>query len=159
MYRPQKYRLYPFLDPERELLRPFEELRFRWHYALERRQEAGRKERRSLSYADQCRDLARWRAYDRDGIGRVYGHGAQETLARFHDPPLPLQNRPYECPCGLRLDRDRNAARNILGRARRAVPGGTGESTPVETGSPPHRKERRVRSEKREPPSALGGST
>ncbi len=85
MYRPQKYRLYPFLDRERELLRPFEELRFRWHYALERRQEAGRKERRSLSYADQCRDLARWRAYDRDGIGRVYGHGAQETLARLHD--------------------------------------------------------------------------
>ena len=404
-----KYRLYPFSDQARELLRQQEELRFLWNYALERRQEAWRKERRSLSYVDQCRDLARWRAYDKEGIGRVYGHVAQETLARLHDafrhsfrrvkagerpgfprfkrevrsmcypdsngsgaivpgrngtwrlhlarvgdlplqvhrappegrvktctvkregdrwfavlvyevadpappatgtpvaavgvdlglthlaalstgevvepprflvraeqrlrraqrvvsrrrkgshrrekakvrlarchakvrdqrrdfahqltsswarrhdliafedldvrghlrgtfakptadagwgmlrhmaeykearrsgryvevptkgttqmcsacgrlhdPPLTLSDRTYECPCGLRMDRDLNAARNILARALRAVPGGTGESTPVETGPPPPRKGRRVRSTKQEPPRAMGVAT
>ncbi|EQD75391.1 transposase IS891/IS1136/IS1341 family, partial [mine drainage metagenome] len=44
-----------------------------------------RKAKRTVSYVDQCRDLARWRAYDPDGIGRVYGHVAQETLARLDD--------------------------------------------------------------------------
>ena len=78
---------------------------------------------------------------------------------RLHDPPLTLKDRTYECPCGLRLDRDTNAARNILARALRAVPGGTGESTPVQIGPPPHRKGRRVRSSKREPPSATGVAT
>ncbi len=401
MYQPFKFRLYPFPNQERELLRQFDELRFLWNYALERRQEAWQKERRSASYVDQCRDLARWRAYDKDGIGRVYGHVAQETLARLddafkhffrrvkeggrpgfprfkrqiasltypdsngsaalapgrnrtirlhlsmvgdipvkvhreppegriktctiqregdhwfailayevvdpsppsdlptnpvgvdlglshlatlsdgevveppkflrqsekrlaraqrivsrrkkgshnrekaklrvarchakvrdqrrdfahklttgwarahdliafedmdlrdhmegrfpkatadagwgllrrfseykernrsgryievptkgttqtcsgcgrlHDPPLTLKDRTYECPCGLRLDRDMNAAKNVLARALAIVPGGTGESTPVETGPPPHRKGRRVRSKKQEPP-------
>ncbi|EQD76610.1 protein containing Transposase, IS605 OrfB, partial [mine drainage metagenome] len=73
---------------------------------------------------------------------------------RLHDPPLTLKDRAYSCPCGLRLDRDLNAARNVLARALAAVPGGTGESTPVETGPPSHRKGRRVRSLKREPPPA-----
>ncbi len=403
MYQPQKYRLYPFPNQERELLRQFEELRFLWNHALEQRIEAWRKEKRSLSHVDQCRDLARWRAYDKEGIGRVYGHVAQDSLARLHDafghffrrvregvrpgfprykreitsltypdsngsaaivpgrngtrrlrlsmlgelpievhreppagrvktctveregdrwfailtyemedppsppstppsapigvdlglshlatlstgetveppkflrraeerlrraqrvvsrrtkgshrrekarerlarchakvrdqrrdfahkvtstwaarhdliafedlsvpsmlgdahlsrsisdagwgmlrqmaayketrrsgryvevpasgttqtcsgcgrlhdPPLTLQDRTYVCPCGLHMDRDLNAARNILARALATVPGGTGESTPVETGPPPHRKGRRVRSKKREPP-------
>ncbi|HUZ79699.1 MAG TPA: transposase [Thermoplasmata archaeon] len=85
MYQPTKYRLYPFPNQERELLRQFEELRLLWNHALEQRQEAWRKEKRSVSYVGQCRDLARWRAYDKDGIGRVYGHVAQETLARLDD--------------------------------------------------------------------------
>ncbi len=409
MYQPCKYRLYPFPNQERELLRQLEELRFLWNYALEHRQEAWRKKARSISYVGQCRDLARWRAYDKEGIGRVYGHVAQETLARLgdafghffrrvkeggrpgfprfkrevtslcypdsngsaaivpgrngtrrlrlsmigeipikvhrappegrvktctiqrdgdrwfavltlevpdpslppatppvspvgvdlglshlatlstgevveppkflrraedrltraqrvvsrrkrgshnrekakvrltrchakvrdqrrdfahklttgwakshdliafedmdlrshmegafpkstadagwgmlrqmsqykearrsgryvevptknttqscsacgrlHDPPLTLPDRTYECRCGLVMDRDLNAARNVLARALRAVPGGTGESTPVEIGPPPHRKGRRVRSEKQEPPRGTGVAT
>ncbi len=410
MYQPCKYRLYPFPDQEKELDHQFEELRFLWNHALERRQETWRKEKRSISYVDQCRDLARWRAYDTEGIGRVYGHVAQETLARLDDafkhffrrvkagekpgfprfkrevtslcypdsngsarivpgrngtwrlrlsmmgdipvevhrappdgpiktctvkregdrwfviltyevedptpspltiaenpvgvdlglthlatlstgdvveppqflrraevllkrqqrklsrkrkgshnwhkqrvrvarcharvrdqrrdfahkvstgwakrhdliafedlsvpsmlgnhhlsmsisdagwgmlrqmshykearrsgryvevpakgttqtcarcgrladPPLTLKDRTYSCPCGLRLDRDLNAAKNILARALASVPGGTGESTPVETGPPPHRKGRRVRSLKQEPPRATGVAT
>ncbi|MHB1434528.1 MAG: helix-turn-helix domain-containing protein [Thermoplasmata archaeon] len=85
MYQPAKYRLYPFPNQERELLRQFEELCFLWNYALERRQEAWKKEHRSVSYVDQCRDLARWRAYDTEGIGSVYSHVARETLARLDD--------------------------------------------------------------------------
>jgi putative transposase len=85
MYQPFKYRLYPFPNQERELLRQFGELRFLWNYALEQRQDAWRKEKRSVSYVDQCRGLAKWRAYDKEGIGTVYGHVAQETLARLDD--------------------------------------------------------------------------
>ncbi|NNN17097.1 MAG: helix-turn-helix domain-containing protein, partial [Thermoplasmata archaeon] len=55
MYLPFKYRLYPFPDQERELLRQFGELRFLWNYALEQRRDAWRKEKRSVSYVDQCR--------------------------------------------------------------------------------------------------------
>ncbi len=409
MFVPHKFRLYPFRSQERELLRQFEELRFLWNYALERRQEAWRKEKRSLSYVGQCRDLTRWRGFDKDGIGRVNAQVAQETLARLHDafrhfyrrakaggrpgyprfkrevcslsypqayesvgfvdgrnstrrlhlsmvgdipievhrmppegrvktctveregdrwfavltyegpdpapppatppvspvgvdlglshlaalstgevfeppkflrwaekriqraqrivsrrkkgshnrekakvrlgrchakvrdqrrdfahklttgwakshdliafedmdlrshmegafpkstvdagwgmlrqmsqykaarrsgryvevptknttqscsacgrlhdPPLTLKHRTYECPCGLVMDRDLNASRNVLARALRAVPGGTGESTPVEMGPPPHRKGRRVRSRKQEPPRGTGVAT
>ncbi|HUZ79816.1 MAG TPA: helix-turn-helix domain-containing protein, partial [Thermoplasmata archaeon] len=71
MYHPNKYRLYPFPNQERELLRQFDELRFLWNYALEQRQDAWRKEKRSISYVDQCRGLAKWRAYDQEGVGRV----------------------------------------------------------------------------------------
>ncbi len=85
MYQPFKFRLYPFPNQERELLRQFDELRFLWNHALEQRQEAWQKEKKSLTYVSQCRDLARWRAYDKGGIGRVYGHVAQETLARLDD--------------------------------------------------------------------------
>ena len=409
MFVPHKFRLYPFRSQERELLQQFEELRFLWNHALERRQEAWRKEQRSLTYVDQCRDLTRWRAFDTGGVGRINAQVAQEALARLHDafghffrrvkggdrpgfphfkrevssltypqayeaveivpgrngthrlrlsrvgdvpvevhrappegriktctieregdrwfailtvelpdpvpppsappespvgvdlglahlavlstgetveapkflrraevrlkrqqrklsrkrkgshhwqkqrvrlarchakvrdqrrdfahkvttgwaeahdllafedmdlrghmqgrfpkatadagwgllrqfceykernrsgryvevptkgttqtcskcgrladPPLPLNDRTYSCPCGLRLDRDLNAARNVLARALCAIPGGTGESTPVETGPPPHRKGRRVRSKKQEPPRGMGVAT
>ncbi|MHB1434771.1 MAG: zinc ribbon domain-containing protein, partial [Thermoplasmata archaeon] len=60
------------------------------------------------------------------------GTGGRRTQDRPR-PPLPrpftgltLQDRVYDCPCGLRLDRDLNAARNILARALAQVPGGTG---------------------------------
>ncbi|MDE1836921.1 MAG: transposase [Euryarchaeota archaeon] len=81
------------------------------------------------------------------------------ACARPHDPPLTLRDRTYECPCGLRLDRDVNAARNVLARALAIVGGDTPEVTPVEIGPPVARKGRRVRSMKQEPPSAVGAST
>jgi putative transposase len=80
-----KLRLYPFPDQERKILRQFDELRILWNHALEQRREAWRGEKRSISYADQCRDLTRWRAYDGDGLGRVNAQVAQETLARLND--------------------------------------------------------------------------
>jgi putative transposase len=85
MFVPFKFRLYPFHNQERELLRQFEELCFLWNYALEQRQDAWRTEKRSISYVDQCRDLTRWRKFDKDGIGRVYAQVAQESLARLDD--------------------------------------------------------------------------
>ena len=75
---------------------------------------------------------------------------------RLHDPPLTLKDRTYDCPCGLRLDRDINAAKNVVARALAIVGRGTPEVTPVETVPPPHRKGRRVRSKKQEPPLASG---
>ena len=45
--------------------------------------EARRKERRSISSVGPRRDLARWRAHDKEGIGRVYGHVAQGILAHL----------------------------------------------------------------------------
>jgi putative transposase len=85
MIVPFKYRLYPFSNQGRELLRQFDELSFLWNYALEERIDAWRTERRSISYVGQCRDLTRWRKFDKEGIGRVYAQVAQETLARLDD--------------------------------------------------------------------------
>ena len=85
MYPPQKYRLYPFPNQQRELKGQFGELRFLWNHALEKRIDTWRKEKRPVSYVGQCRDLAQWRKYDKEGIGRGYGHVAQETLARLDD--------------------------------------------------------------------------
>ena len=75
---------------------------------------------------------------------------------RLHDPPLTLKDRTYDCPCGLRLDRDINAAKNVVARALAIVGRGTPEVTPVETVPPPHRKGRRVRLPKQEPTLASG---
>ena len=72
------------------------------------------------------------------------------------DPKLTLKDRVLRCPCGHTEDRDVNAAKNIVQSALAMVPGGTGETTPVETGPPPARKGRRVRSKKQEPPCAIG---
>jgi putative transposase len=80
-----KFRLYPFRDQERELESQFDELRFLWNHALEQRQDVWRKEKRSLSFVGQCRDLTRWRTFDGKGIGRVNAQVAQETLARLDD--------------------------------------------------------------------------
>ena len=85
MYQPFKYRLYPFKNQERELLRQLEDLRFLWNYALEQRIDAWKLAKKHIGYVDQCRSLARWRAYDEGGVGKVYGHVAQETLARLDD--------------------------------------------------------------------------
>ncbi|MFZ0699776.1 MAG: transposase [Thermoplasmata archaeon] len=82
---PHKFRLYPFPDQAKELHHQFDELRFLWNHALEQRQVAWQKEKRAISYVGQCRDLTRWRAYDKDGIGRVNAQAAQESLARLHD--------------------------------------------------------------------------
>lgn len=72
--------------------------------------------------------------------------------ARLHDPLLTLKDRTYDCPCGLRLDRDLNAAKNVVARALVIVGRGTPKSMPVEIGPPPIRKGRRVLSRNQEPP-------
>jgi putative transposase len=51
---------------------------------------------------------------------------------------IPLSNRVFRCPsCGYEEDRDVNAAKNVLERAREKVPWGTRESTPSEIRPPP----------------------
>jgi putative transposase len=58
-----------------------------------------------------------------------YGTTADCSSCGFHVPKT-LSERMHECPnCGLMLDRDWNAAVNVLNR----VGWGTAESTPVET--------------------------
>ena len=86
-------------------------------------------------------------------------NGTTQTCSkcgRTADPPLTLKDRIYRCPCGHTEDRDVNASKNILGRALETVGSGRPEFTHVETGPPPHRKARRVRSSNREPPVAKG---
>ncbi|HUZ79577.1 MAG TPA: transposase, partial [Thermoplasmata archaeon] len=115
---------------------------------------------RSISDAGwgMLRQMSQYKEVRRSGrYIEVPAGGTTQTCSKcgkVADPPLTLRDRTYSCPCGLRIDRDLNAARNVLARALAAVPGGTGESTPVETGPPPHRKGRRVRSLKQEPPLA-----
>jgi putative transposase len=62
-----------------------DELKFLWNYALDQRIAAWRLEKKSIGYVDQCRSLVRWRAFNKEGLGRVYGHVAQEMLARLED--------------------------------------------------------------------------
>ncbi len=85
MFTPYKYRLYPFKNQERELLRQLEELRFLRNYALGERMDAWRLAKKSINYVGQCRALTKWRAYDSEGVGRVYSQVAQECLARLDD--------------------------------------------------------------------------
>ncbi len=83
MYVPFKYRLYPFLDQEREIMRQLDELKFLWNYALEQRQHSWKLKKESVGYASQCKSLTEWRSNDSCGIGSVYSHVAQECLHRM----------------------------------------------------------------------------
>ena len=50
---------------------------------------------------------------------RVPARGTSQdcsSCGRRADPPLLLEDRAFRCPCGLEIDRDLNAARNILNR-------------------------------------------
>ena len=84
MYVPFKYRIYPFRDQERELMRQLDELKFLWNYALEQRQRAWKLKKKSVGYYAQCKSLTEWRSNDSGGIGSVYRHVAQECLHRLN---------------------------------------------------------------------------
>ena len=83
MYIPFKYRLYPFRDQERELMRQLDELKFLWNYALEERRTSWKCRKKSVGYASQCKSLTTWRSNDGSGLGRIYIHVAQECLHRL----------------------------------------------------------------------------
>ncbi len=74
------------------------------------------------------------------------------TCGEYAYPPLELKDRVFRCPNGHVEDRDINAARNVVARALAAVGQDMPEFTLVETGPPPARMGRRVRSKKQEPP-------
>ncbi len=78
VYVPFKYRLYPFRNQERKLMRQPDELRSLWNYALEQRQHEWKTGRVSVVYAEKCKSLAMWHSNDGSGIGQVYSHVAQE---------------------------------------------------------------------------------
>ncbi len=50
--------------------------------------------------------------------------------------PKTLRERVHRCPCGVVMDRDLNAARNILARARTEPPWRVDNGPPIEAGSP-----------------------
>ncbi len=83
MHLTYKYRVYPKPKTEAELLRQFSELRYLWNHALENRARTWRAERRSISYLEQQRELTRWRAFDRSGIGSLPYTVAQDALRRL----------------------------------------------------------------------------
>jgi transposase len=83
VYVPFKYRLYPFRNQERKLMRQPDELRSLWNYALEQRQHEWKTGRVSVVYAEKCKSLAMWHSNDGSGIGQVYSHVAQECLHRL----------------------------------------------------------------------------
>jgi putative transposase len=78
-----RYRLYPRPAVEAELLRWLDELRSLYNYALEERRTAWEKEHRSLSYLEQQASLARWRAFDVDGLGSLPYDPARDVLQRI----------------------------------------------------------------------------
>lgn len=64
---------------------------------------------------------------------------------RRADPPLSVADRVYSCKCGVRLDRDLNAARNILARGLTLLDQELRRSSPE------------VKREEGGPPASLGG--
>ena len=113
----------------------------------------------SLSIADAgWHELVRMTAYKAASAGGKVvlvdpAGTSQDCSACGRVVPKGLSERTHRCPCGLVLDRDVNAARNILKRGLgelhglaaigakrvRKVPGGPRESTPVEIGPPRQR--------------------
>ncbi|MGI0133205.1 MAG: RNA-guided endonuclease InsQ/TnpB family protein, partial [Thermoplasmata archaeon] len=116
--------------------------------------------RRAKGMADagwgMLRSMARYKMPLRSGrYVEVEARGTTQTCStsgRVADPPLTLSDRVYRCPCGLEMDRDRNAARNILERGWTEVRRSSAELTRVEAAPPPTRVSgRRAYLRKREP--------
>ncbi len=84
VYQTYRYRLYPFRDQERELMRQLDELKFLWNYALEQRQCLWKAKGVSATYADQASSLVAWKANDSNGIARVFSQTSQECLQRLN---------------------------------------------------------------------------
>jgi putative transposase len=81
----------------------------------------------------------------------VPARGTTQTCSgcgRIANPPLTLKDRMYRCPCGHTMDRDLNAARNILARGldivKERLRPSRAEVTRVESRPPPSRGGRRV---------------
>ncbi|PWJ52996.1 putative transposase [Quadrisphaera granulorum] len=69
-----------------------------------------------VSFGEIRRQLAyktRWYGSTLRVVGRFEPTSKTCSACGRQDPHLSLAERIYECPCGLRLDRDLNAARNI----------------------------------------------
>jgi len=100
------YRLLPSKAQHRALEAIVEDQRQLYNAALEERVGAYRNAGLTRTYVDQCRALTEWRRSDPD----CSGCGIKV--------PKALGQRMHECShCGLAIDRDLNAARNILHRA------------------------------------------
>lgn len=108
----------------------------------------------------QIRRMSKYKEARRSGrYIEVDAKGTTQECSRCHSSPevsLTLKDRVRSCSqCGLVLDRDINAARNILSRSLDKVSEDIGKLTPVETAPPPSRKGRRAWSRKQEPPCAM----
>lgn len=134
MYLTYRHRLLPTKRQHLALAVILESQRELYNAALEERIDAYRKAKITRTYFDQAKALTAWRHSDDDAT-RVPHNVQRATLKRVdhaHDgffrrvearanPGFPrFRVRTHDCPhCGLSIDRDLNAARNILYRAGR----------------------------------------
>ena len=104
--RAYRYRFYPTEGQAAQLSRTFGCVRMVYNQALEARATAWQREQRRVSYTDTSAMLTRWKATE---------------------DAMPLHIRRFECArCGLVVDRDHNAALNILAAGRAVAACGDG---------------------------------
>jgi transposase len=103
-----RYRLYPTATQVRALLSTLDECRWLYNRLLE--------ESRDAAWSEFTRKLS----YKAEWAGRKFvkvdpAYTSQDCSRCGSRQAMPLSAREYECPnCGLELDRDHNAAINIL---------------------------------------------
>jgi transposase len=106
-----RYRLLPTKRQHRALEAILESQRHLYNAALEERIDAYRKAGITPTYFDQTVGLSEWRRVDPHNTTQDCSGCGSRVAKRISD-------RRHECPgCGLSIDRDLNAARNILNRA------------------------------------------
>jgi len=82
MKKAQKYRIYPTKRQAKILEQWLEECRWLYNHLLERRREAWKKEGKSLSYIDQCKEITRLKA-ERPSLKGVYSQVLQSVARRL----------------------------------------------------------------------------
>ena len=129
MFLSYRYRLLPTKRQHRALEAILESQRELYNAALEERIDAYRKAGISRTYYDQTHALAQWRQSDADGrsISSKAGvrivevspaNTTQDCSSCRERVPKDIDVRMHRRPmCGLTIDRDLNAARNVLYRA------------------------------------------
>lgn len=120
MIRTYAYRLYPSKTQERLLFQTLETCRRFYNACLEERVTAWKQEQRSINKYEQMRKVKVEKA-EEAGRQVIFVDPAYTSktcsACRIVIEELKLSHRWIDCTCGLSIDRDVNAAVNILNRA------------------------------------------
>lgn len=121
-----KFRLYPNKEQEQTLANYFGCVRFVYNHFFAKRKEQYEQAKKSSNYYEQ----AKWYGKTLVKIDRFYPSSKTCHHCGYVNKDLSLKDREWTCPqCGELIDRDMNAAKNILDEGLRNISAGTVDYT------------------------------